>query len=408
MMRTNVFIIILSVAMLCCGCNKEPQPSVSLPSDIAILFGVRSVEKPQSTKSMIEDINDLKDACTPASLNPFEKKESIGIWADYEYLGSYEKDLLSNVELAYYEKANGNSEGWNYNHGTDEEYWQIGGIYYFRAYYPQQAIRDAIISTSSAQTFIVDYNTQILQEDMMVGYQTIDTKTEPNLNDPVEMQMKHTMAAIRFNIQLKYTEDDRYYDSDALTACWLRNTAEDGFTTAGMMVYGTTDGEGNYDATNIDWAESYQPYNPSLAGGLKFYEWKAQSPLEFKNENDGDEDAFDPEDEVNPATAYSTTAQTDAGNRFKDNDGWLLVIPQKSDGTVEFCFTTENGGANNVYRIKIPTITGTDESGPKDDGTNWIPGYRYTYTISITKTDLELYLALSDWNQLDSSFSITF
>lgn len=390
-------LLYISVALLALhGCRKDPRPADGDNSRVPIAFGISSVESMHGTKAIIEDLTDLEEECTPASKTPFTLKESIGIWADYEYLGVTYNNLLSNVELAFYEKAGGNKDNWNYNYGKDEEYWQMGGVYYFRAYYPQQAVRDAIISTSSAKTFIINYNTEVLQEDMMVGYETVDTKTAPNLSDPVQMPLKHAMAALKFRFQFQYTEDAKYYDTDKLTACWLRNTDEDGFTTAGMMVYGVTDDEGNYFPEQIDWAESYQP-------SVKFFNWTHSAGIEFKNVNDGDTVEYDPEDEVTVATAYSA-----GDGRFAQNDGWLLIIPQKSDGTVELCFTTEEGGPDNVYSVKIPTKTGTGTQGPDSAGENWIAGYRYTYTVSITKTDLELYLGLSDWNQLDSSFSITF
>ena len=362
----------------------------------AITFGVNSVESMQGTKAIIDEMADLEFECTPISTSPFELKESIGIWADYEYLGVTYNNLLSNVELAFYDKTGGNSDGWNYNYGKDEEYWQMGGVYYFRAYYPQQAIRNAIISTSSAETFIINYNTEVLQEDMMVGYESVDTKTALDLSAPVEMHLKHSMAALRFRFQFQYTEDAKYYDTDRLTACWLRNTETDGFTTAGMMVYGVTDDKGDYYPEQINWAESYQP-------SVEFFKWSYPDGIEFKNINDGDTEGFDPEDEVTIATAYST-----GSGKFAQNEGWILIIPQKSDGTVELCFTTKKGGPDNVYSVKLPTKTGTGNSGPDTYGENWIAGYRYTYTVSITKTDLELHLGLSDWNQLDSSFSITF
>ena len=390
-------LLYISVALLALhGCRKEPRPSDGDNSRVPIAFGISSVESMHGTKAIIEDLTDLEEECTPVSTTPFTLKESIGIWADYEYLGVTYNNLLSNVELAFYEKTGGNKDNWNYNYGKDEEYWQMGGVYYFRAYYPQQAVRDAIISTSSAKTFIINYNTEVLQEDTMVGYETVDTKTAPNLSDPVQMPLKHAMAALKFRFQFQYTEDAKYYDTDKLTACWLRNTDEDGFTTAGMMVYGVTDDEGNYFPEQIDWAESYQP-------SVKFFNWTHSAGIEFKNVNDGDTVEYDPEDEVTVATAYSA-----GDGRFAQNDGWLLIIPQKSDGTVELCFTTEEGGPDNVYSVKIPTKTGTGPQGPDSAGENWIAGYRYTYTVSITKTDLELYLGLSDWNQLDSSFSITF
>ena len=347
------------------GCGKENNLVDEHNETPAITFGVNSVESMQGTKAIIDEMVDLEFECTPISTSPFELKESIGIWADYEYLGVTYNNLLSNVELAFYDKTGGNSDGWNYNYGKDEEYWQMGGVYYFRAYYPQQAIRNAIISTSSAETFIINYNTEVLQEDMMVGYESVDTKTAQDLSAPVEMHLKHSMAALKFRFQFQYTEDAKY-------------------------------DKGDYYPEQINWAESYQP-------SVEFFKWSYPAGIEFKNINDGDTEGFDPEDEVTIATAYST-----GSGKFAQNEGWILIIPQKSDGTVELCFTTEKGGPDNVYSVKLPTKTGTGNSGPDTYGENWIAGYRYTYTVSITKTDLKLYLGLSDWNQLDSSFSITF
>ena len=393
-MKKAIFIFV--TLLVAAGCRKEPVPGGRPDTGVPMTFGVASVESMQGTKAMIEDINDLKASCTPVTISPFVLNESIGVWADYEYLGTTFNNLLSNVELAFYDKTGGNTDGWNYNYGKDEEYWQMGGIYYFRAYYPQKAIKDAIISTSSAKTFIVNYNTEVMQEDMMVGYESVHTQTAPDLSQPVEMQLKHALAALKFQFQFQYTEGGKYYDSDKLTSCWLRNTDTDGFTTAGMMVYGVTDDYGDYFPEQIDWSESYQP-------AIKFFNWSYPSGIEFKNENDGDGVDFDPTDEVTVATAY-----TAGDGKFTQNGGWLLVIPQHSDGTVELCFTTEKGGADNVYSVKLPSKTGTGAEGADPEGEEWIAGYRYTYTVSITKTDLELFLDLSDWNQLDSSYSITF
>ena len=395
-MKRLIYIFIAIFALS--GCRKDVQPDMPAESDHVMRFGVESVESLRGTKGIIENIDNLKTACTPLSEPPsLTLKESVGIWADYDYLDVTYSNLLSNVELAYYGRTGGSSEGWNYgDDASDDEYWQIGGVYYFRSYYPQQALRDAIISTSSAKTFIVNYNTEVMQEDMMVGYKKVDTKTELNLSKPVEIKLKHSMAALKFRFQFQYTEEGKYYDTDKLTSCWLRNTDTDGFTTAGMMVYGVTDDDGNYFPEQIDWAESYQPT-------IKFFNWSYPSGIEFKNENDGDGVDFDPEDEVKAATAYTL-----GDGNFINNGGWLLVIPQHSDGTVELCFTTEKGGVDNVYSVKLPSKTGTGTDGPDTEGEEWIAGYRYTYTVSITKTDLELFLSLSDWKQLDSSYSIIF
>ena len=172
-MKKAIFIFV--TLLVAAGCRKEPVPGGRPDTGVPMTFGVASVESMQGTKAMIEDINDLEASCTPVTISPFVLNESIGVWADYEYLGTTFNNLLSNVELAFYDKTGGNTDGWNYNYGKDEEYWQMGGIYYFRAYYPQKAIKDAIISTSSAKTFIVNYNTEGIQVNIIVSFNVILT-----------------------------------------------------------------------------------------------------------------------------------------------------------------------------------------------------------------------------------------
>ena len=42
------------------------------------------------------------------------------------------------------------------------------------------------------------------------------------------------------------------------------------------------------------------------------------------------------------------------------------------------------------------------------ESTEYLPGKRYTYTISITETNLILDLTVADWNERESSHSIVF
>ena len=74
-------------------------------------------------------------------------------------------------------------------------------------------------------------------------------------------------------------------------------------------------------------------------------------------------------------------------------------------------FTTKTGG-DVIYRVDIPKKTGTkadgSTSGTDEELVYFAPSHRYTYTVNIGKTNLELKISLSKWNQLDSSYSITF
>ena len=395
--RTFIYCLVLGAAVLF-SCSKPDGP---VPGDGKMTFSVTGVDGMNSTRAIIEDIATLRTACTPSSSSPFTLRESVGIWADFDYMGSTTKNLLSNVELAYYHKEAGNADGWNYNYGTDEEYWQLGGVYRFRGYYPQQYLKDnkMIMETSSATTFVVDYNTLTTQEDLMVSYQEVDTKTWPDLSKPISFQMHHALAAMQFRIQFKYSETDKYFDEDALTACWMTNTTNDGLGCVGLFGYGALDEGGNYDAKKMVWKSSFSPFKDET-----FYKWEytggTDGGLKFWNEKN-----IAGVDKVHQAVAYSV-APTGAGSLYSGNSGWIFVMPQKSEGDVQFCFTTKKGGEDNVYRVTLPLKTGTSASGPDPDGTFWIPGYRYTYTISITKTNLDVMISIAPWNKYDSSFDI--
>lgn len=393
---------VLAVLCLFSGCRKADIVPDPVQSDNAIRFSVKEVDGIKPAKSMIENINDLQTACTPKSMSPFTLNESIGVWADFDYMGTTTKNLLSNVELAYYEKQAGNADNWNYNYGEDEEYWQVGGVYRFRSYYPQQTLRSHIMSTSSATTFVVEYNSEEMQDDIMVSYCEVDTKTVPDLSKPVDLQMHHALSAIQFRLQFKYTDTDKYFDTDSLTGAWMRNTAVDGFCSSAHFGYGTyTDGK--YEAATMIWKPSYYPAPGDGVAG-RFYRWIYDTGLPFSNTDIEGVDN-DPEKEVQQAIAYSVEP-TGMGTTYSQNKGWLYIVPQKSTGTAEFCFTTKNGGDGNIFRIKIPAVTGTDSKGPNPEGTEWIPGYRYTYTISITKTNMEVLISVKPWNKYDSSFDI--
>lgn len=412
-MRKTYSYILMASALLLASCEKQPSPTPTTDS-IKMSFSVNGVED-MHTKCMIENITDLQRFCTPEIIGgTINHQESVGIWADLDYLGVTTENLLDDVQLAYYTKEGGNADGWNYYFGREEAYWQMGGKYRFRAYYPQQALKalgnDGIMANSNANTFIVSYNTLQMQDDLLVDYFEVDTRTWPDLSKPLNLNLKHALCAIKFQVQFKYTDQDKYYDEDALTACWLRNTKSDDFHSLGIMAYGITDPRtGTYDPHYMGWYPQY-----AVPVGDEIYKWEAPGDgIVFKNiDANGDgasgNDVYDPEHECILATAYSVAPDAgDMGEQYSKNGGWVFVIPQESKGTLELCFQTKVGGPNNVYTVKLPTVTGTDSTGPNANGTEWIPGYRYTYVISLSKSDVEVLMVnIAPWNKYDSSTDI--
>ncbi len=126
-----------------------------------------------------------------------------------------------------------------------------------------------------------------------------------------------------------------------------------------------------------------------------------------------------------------------AAPTFADNEGWIFIIPQASDGTTEVCFTTTETGSESVTSMQMPTFTGTgydeatrevkiySEDQPYGNTPynqlsaeqkramdkiycHYIPGYRYTYTIVIGKTNIFLNISVEPWRERWSSTEIVF
>lgn len=387
---TGGWVVLCMVA--CNGNDAEPLPDTPPLSNIPIRWDVESVEGMKgNTRGLIENATGLEAACSTGG-------QSIGIWADYTInIGGTEqtsKNVFGNTKLSFFDKADGNPHShWNYE-GTDL-YWAIGGEYTFRAYYPQ-SLNSAVVSSSDADLFMIDYNCETMQQDLMVAYNTVDTKSY-KLSDPVPLRFIHTLSALRFRFQFSYDYDD----TDQLTSCWLVNDAANALHTVGLMVYGDTDptddvgGKPNTPQA-LDWRLTYAP-----GVGVPFYEWAHGSGLPFKKDN------LSYADESEKAVAYTDAANSSTGAGYATNDGWLLIPPQSSTGNVRLYFTTGRSGSV-AYSVQLPQVTGTDAAGANASGTLFIPSYRYTYTITISRTDLKLTLSIAPWNRLNSSYDISF
>lgn len=398
-MKRLLIYVSLAVAAFLSGCSKEDS-GIKDTSDRVIFWSVASVDDMRETKSLIGNYDALVDACKPKEDGG--KGGSISVWADYtiDNDGQTEtvKDLFEGTSIIYQDKVGGNPHSsWNYK--GDDLYWSLGGEYKFRAYYPTDADEESSYDTDGIQigdgcnatVFQMNYNTMMTQEDLLVAYNTIDTRRW-NLSRPVPLNFRHALSALQFRFQLINVPGQEYLDSDNLTSVWMENTVEGSekpFTSIGGMVYGDAD-----NAEKLGWTE-----NKWREPGDRLYEWKNTGVL-MENRQVGNTV------QTTQAVAYSKDGTTE-GQLFTDNDGFLLVIPQQSEGNVKLCFTTSYGG-DTVYGITIPKVTGTDQNGPSETGEYFIPGYRYIYTISITKTDIRLLLTIAPWNKLDSSYSYNF
>ena len=401
-------------ALLLFGCTDKDNQVITLfepqePTFIPLNWSILPIDGMQGSRSLIGNDNELKAACAKNT------GESIGIWGDYEIAtntgikvveGFLKGEEGKGVKIIYYgEEDDDSPTGWDYENELEAANWELGGKYIFRAYYPQTSVKEHVIASSNATTFVINYNTTQMQEDLMVAYQPINTM-QWNLSHPVPLKLRHALAGLKFQFQF----EEGLYETDKLTSCWLQNTEKRDFTSVGMLAYGTEDpnNDNKYNPNWLDWHESYN--SPSTE---KMYYWESTNGVTYTRTSSSN----------TTATAYTGTSKE--GTTLLNNDGHLLIIPQQSDGTVQLCFTTYEGGEA-VYRIPLPAKTGTSMatqranntydanntlilgSALEEEGTDFVAGYLYNYTITVTKTNLGVSLSIAPWNELKSSFDISF
>lgn len=340
----------------------------------------------KDTKALIVDEGALKSACSATG------GKSIGVWADYSIIeGAGEPDaseapsngrlvkyenVFDNAQIVYTGNTSESTSGWNSAEGKDV-YWALGGDYKFRAYYPH-SMNEYITSNSDADIFILEYKSEVVQEDLCVAHNTVSTTAEGwKSTDPVNLAFTHCLSALKFQFKMDYEMEDK------LTSCYLENTSsktKEAFSTLGLLIYGSSEAG---KETEIDWTEGYWPEK-----NTPFYRWKYNEGLPF--------------DKTTMAVAY-TVGFNDFGKIYTTNDGWLLIMPQESKGFVNLCFTTEKGG-DTVYKVRIPATTGTDVDGKP----SYSRGKRYTYTVMVSKTNVKMEISVAKWNERQSSVDIIF
>ena len=134
------------------------------------------------------------------------------------------------------------------------------------------------------------------------------------------------------------------------------------------------------DGEHIHWYYEDRPLPSTPAKPRSIYAWEDSNGVEFSSTTS----------QRTIATAYSTN--TGGAQKYANNDGYVLVIPQEIDGTVEMCFRLRSTG-DIVHRVSLPI-------------TKYEPSKRYTYDIRFGRTNVTLNLSIADWNELKSSQDI--
>lgn len=314
----GAMLFVLSIA-LTASCRRE-QPRVSNPNEIHWnILTPRYEYLRYSTKSMVNDLPSLQEACT--AVENGGKGKAIGFFADYfvepDKLDDPKHEVIYNVFGAKETRLIYDDESvykWEYAEGAYLP-WTIGGGYHIRAYYPQE-LSSKIVPSAAANCLVMEYSTHELQEDLMIAYNrvlTIDPQfgnrasiaiaqdpitgnalysgitgdyesgwgytREFNLSSGIPLYFAHSLAAVRVRFAYDYIEEEEE-EEDELLSCFLSNSAASGgLHTTGVLIYGH-DGEtivSHTQSEKEDLEESYNDFkwdsHQSAGPGVPFYQW---------------------------------------------------------------------------------------------------------------------------------------
>lgn len=333
--------------------NPEHRPELVYP----ISWSIPTVQD-VGTRALVNN-GLLQEACTPVTGG-----RSIGVWGQSVVTmndqTSTHQDFVA-TPLTFAPKAEDTNPFSNWNYPGEAVYWRSNAIYDFRACYPQDVVTNLMTQMNANVFQGGPINTLELQEDILVAATRIDTKTT-DTSKPVPLDMRHIFAALKFKV--KAIDGFTPASGEGVTSCWLQNQndATDLFSPSGYLVH-----SGNA-LPEIMWYS----YESSVA---PMYVWKHEG-VSFINEN----------------TLYTPNGGLE-GDRYTNNDGWLLVVPQQvKEGTLHFCYTLKNAGSQ-VFSVAIPAIT-------------YECSMQYTYLLEIRGSAVDLKLTIAPWNHLESSYDI--
>lgn len=367
-MNRYSIILLLSITMgwlsSCSGSQEEIPPAPATQDKLPISWQIESQESVESKALM--GTTALQGACTP-DVNG--ESESIGVWGSYDVDANGQTFTYLEFDatpLTYGTKTEDTTNPHNdWNYPGENKLWEPGARYTFRACFPQKRMTSLMTNiTPNVIQGIVPTTT--VQEDLLAASAFVRA-TGDNLRNPVELKMKHLLAAVKFSVkaQTGYAPGE----NEKVNSCWLENKDDDGkrFSTSGYLVY-----NGVGITENIAWTKAG-------SSSAKMYHWEHQTGIAFN------------ETESHSLYVNDNDANT-VGAEYCNNDGWVLIVPQENDGSLYFGYTL--GSAPGLsFSVPLPAIT-------------YQPGKMYSYVLIISGSEAKVTLSIADWNLLDSSYDL--
>lgn len=428
------YFIVVTVLLFIASCSSETDDRGTYNSENVIRWGIVTED---DTRALISDDITLQGKCSIDG-------ERIGVWANLEYKDGTnaavpygDVEFFKDVMLAYYNKPEGR-DGKHWNYPGEDKFWVSGTYMLCRAYYPanflkgQNEFNERLVElSSSASSFRIKYSTSVFQEDILVGYSRVDSDKKRYFDNEqkkiisfdsqngIPLKMQHALTALQF----QFVQDGG--SENQLDKCWLESEGSDNiktrFAVSANMMYGLKyeipgDEHSKGRVLNFEdrifWKKSYCPIPQE-----KIYYWVNIDGITIPYKNQLSESNPPATPYKNNYKDYKDTFNKEqkeyvTDNIYCNNDGFLLMIPQRIPENLYLCFTTKKGGPFDVIRIKIPEDKGGTEVESLYDHTKkemwWLPNYRYTYTITISNSNITIDVGSDKWNNIFSNSSVDF
>lgn len=333
--RTALFV---SAAVLLGSCTK-PQGE---EHGAAIGFSTSTVSQVEGTKS-----NHTGVSTTDETL----KNNSFGVYGMYSVTdggkGTNVFDFSSPVEVRYAEDVISHKTHWTYTFSGsqyhDKKYWKRNMYYRFRAYHPYNAT--LLQSSSSADGIDIEYRILDDSYDLLLASAKRYPAKDEDKYDPVKMEFKHALCALKFKIAFNTTVTPATYTDNIIH-----------FYIKGLNAYGHLNYTGFGKDEVFDWSGTFNSQD-------KLYEWTGDKTFGVKGH-------------VEPTDILE----------LKE---YFFAIPQTcsdpANGPTSIHLFTKNGGDNEIdHTVNLPPL-------------EWQAGKIYTYTLLVNKSDIEVSVTIEPW-----------
>lgn len=323
--RTALFV---SAAVLLGSCTK-PQGE---EHGTAIGFSTSTVSQVEGTKS------------NPTTNETLTKKP-FGVYGMYSVTdggkGTNVFDFSSPVEVRY------ETNNWTYTFSGsqyhEKKYWKRNMYYRFRAYHPY----DATILQSSSSADGIDIEYRILDDNYDLLLASATRYPAKDNYDPVQMEFKHALCALKFKIAFNETVTPSDYTDNIIH-----------FYIKGLNAYGHLSYTGFGEKESFNWQGTFNSHD-------KLYEWTGDKEFGVKGHKD-------PTDILEPNEYFFAIPQT-------------CSDPANGQKTYIHLFTKKSGGDNEIdHTVNLPRL-------------KWEAGKIYTYTLLVNKSDIEVSVTIEPW-----------